>query len=118
MSEEQILAGFRCHPWCLKISEEKIASGMDFFVNNLGWEATAVIKRPDVLSLSLKNTIIPRASVLLCLFQNGLIRKKFMLVSPYRYTESRFLGKYFHPHLKKVPRLSKSYHANVHDGIN
>ncbi|XP_038906626.1 transcription termination factor MTERF6, chloroplastic/mitochondrial-like [Benincasa hispida] len=119
LSEEHILAAFRSHPWCMALSEEKIMSGMDFFVNKLGWEAAAVVKNSMLLSFSLKNRTSPRASVLLFLFQKGLTKKKsFMSVKPYIYTESQFVQKFVHPHLEKVPQLSKLYHVNVDDGIN
>lgn len=118
LSEEHILAAFRGHPSFMALSEEKIMLGMDFFVNKLGWEAAAVVKNPVLLSLSLKNRTIPRASVLQFLFQKGLTKKLFMLVTPYRYTENQFLQKYVHPYLEKVPQLSKFYHVYVHDGIN
>lgn len=107
LSEEHILAAFRGHPSFMALSEEKIMLGMDFFVNKLGWEAAAVVKNPVLLSFSLKNRTIPRASVLQFLFQKGLTKKLFMLVTPYRYTENQFLQKYVYPYLEKVPQLSK-----------
>lgn len=118
LSEKEILAGFRSHPWCMTLSEEKIMSGMDYFVNKLGWEAAAVVKSPVLLSFSLKGRTIPRASVLLFLFQKGLTKKKFMLVKPYMYTETQFLQKFVNPHLEKAPELSKLYHLIVDHGIN
>ena len=117
LSEEQILAAFRSHPWCMTLSEEKIMLAMDFFVNKLGWETAAVMRSPLLISLSLKKRIIPRASVLLFLFQKGLTKKKTMLVKPYMYTETQFLQKYVRPHLKEAPQLSKLYRVNVDGGI-
>lgn len=118
LSEKEIIAAFRSHPWCMTLSEEKIMLGMDFFVNKLGWESAAVVKSPVLLSFSLKKRTIPRASVLLFLFEKGLTKKKFMLVKPYMYTELQFLQKFVRPHLEEVPQLSKLYHVNVDDGIH
>ncbi|XP_022930344.1 transcription termination factor MTERF6, chloroplastic/mitochondrial-like [Cucurbita moschata] len=117
LSEEQILAAFRSHPWCMTLSEEKIMLAMDFFVNKLGWETAAIVRSPLLLSFSLKKRTIPRASVLLFLFQKGLTKKKTMLVKPYMYTETQFLQKFVHPHLKEAPQLSKLYRENVDGGI-
>ncbi|XP_043714910.1 uncharacterized protein LOC122663292 [Telopea speciosissima] len=62
-SENEILMVFRRYPWIMIISEKKIMSHMDFFVNKMGWERAVLISYPQLLGHSLEKRILPRCSV-------------------------------------------------------
>uniref|UniRef100_A0A2N9J152 Uncharacterized protein n=1 Tax=Fagus sylvatica TaxID=28930 RepID=A0A2N9J152_FAGSY len=71
LSEEEILVAFRKSPWCIIASEDKIMQVMDFFVNKMGFEASLIVKRPVLLTLSLEKRMIPRGSVIEVLLSKG-----------------------------------------------
>ncbi|XP_073220705.1 uncharacterized protein [Cicer arietinum] len=78
-SDQDVMEAFRRQPHCMLTSIDKINLVMDFWVNELGWDALAIVKRPRVLGASLERRIKPRASVLQYLLNKGGI---FLSVEP------------------------------------
>jgi mTERF domain-containing protein len=48
-SDEDVLEAFKRQPQCMLTSIDKINAVMSFWVNQLGWDATAIVKQPGVL---------------------------------------------------------------------
>ena len=108
LSDEEILRGFRLNPWFMCTSEGKISACMNFFVNEMGWRPSVIIKRPTVLGLSLKKRIIPRCLVFQVLVSKGLMEDKVNLRS-LTSTEDQFLKNWIAPHEKEAPEILKLY---------
>lgn len=75
LSKDDFQLAFKKSPQCMGISEEKIISAMDFFVNDLGWEPAAIANVPSVLNYNLKKRTIPRFLVARVLMLKGLMGK-------------------------------------------
>ncbi|KAJ0039079.1 hypothetical protein Pint_23995 [Pistacia integerrima] len=112
LSEEEILTAYRKNPWCMMTSENKIMVVMDFFVNKMGWEASAIAKRPGLFQLSMEKRIIPRASVLQYLSTNGLLKNKRLSATPFKLCEKTFLQKFVNCY-DEAPRLMKLYNEKL-----
>ncbi|KAJ0034277.1 hypothetical protein Pint_24576 [Pistacia integerrima] len=111
-SEEEILAAFQKHPWCMMTSEDKIMAVMDIFVNKMGWEPSAIAQRPILVSLSLEKRIIPRASVLQYLLTKGLPKNKLLSATPFKLCEKTFLQKFVNCY-DEAPRLMQLYNEKL-----
>lgn len=107
-SEEQVLAAFRAHPLCMAASENKIMAVMDFLVNKMNIDSSAIAKCSDVMHYSLEKRLIPRAAVFQLLCSKGLVsRKNASLLTFFKIPENRFralLSSYV-----EAPELLKPY---------
>ncbi|MED6207613.1 hypothetical protein PIB30_037310 [Stylosanthes scabra] len=111
-TDHDIFAAFRTHPWCLSISDGKIEAVMDYLVNELGYESSAIAKIPAVLSMSLNRRIIPRGSVMLVLQSKGLV-SKLGLATIFRCDEKTFLNKFIFGHPNEAEELLKLYRSKI-----
>ncbi|KAM3755468.1 hypothetical protein ACB098_02G041800 [Castanea mollissima] len=109
LSEEEILVAFGRSPHCIRASEDKITRVMDFLVNQMGLEASLIVKRPQLLTLSLEKRLIPRASVIQVLQSKGLVKKLFYLPAVFEYAEELFLQKFVMPYEKEASELLQLY---------
>ncbi|CAI8590078.1 unnamed protein product [Vicia faba] len=107
-SHEDVVQAFKRQPYCMLTSVDKINLVMDFWVKQLGWDALALAKQPSVFSLSLEKRIIPRASVVQFLLNNGLRSKKASLTSPFVVPEKSFLDRFIRD-FKESAYLLKLY---------
>jgi mTERF domain-containing protein len=89
-------------------SIDKINSVMDFWVNQMGWDACAIAKAPHILPLSLEKRIIPRAPVVQFLLEKGLRKKNASLTYPFFMHEKLFRDGYLKRH-KEGSYLLKLY---------
>ncbi|PNY15042.1 mTERF protein [Trifolium pratense] len=64
-SDEDVIEAFRRQPHCMLTSIDKINSVMSYWVNQLGWDATAIVKQPTVFGSSLERRIVPRATTVI-----------------------------------------------------
>ncbi|XP_027338803.1 uncharacterized protein LOC113852667 [Abrus precatorius] len=113
-SNDDILAAFRVHPFCMATSESKIEDIMDFLVNKLGFKASDAARYPVVLSMSLGKRITPRGSVFLFLKSKGLMKMKEMsLRAIFQFNEKLFLDKFIYCHDKEADELLKLYKAKL-----
>ncbi|WJX23608.1 hypothetical protein P8452_12807 [Trifolium repens] len=90
-SDEDALEAFRKKPYCMLTSIDKINLVMSFWVNQMGWDAMAIAKKPYILTLSLEKRIIPRAAVVQFLLNKSLINKKASLTHLFVVPEKLFL---------------------------
>ncbi|CAJ2662064.1 unnamed protein product [Trifolium pratense] len=108
-SDEDIMEAFRKHPHFMFTSIDKINLLMGFWVNQLGWDATAIAKLPKIFGSSLERRIIPRATVVQYLLKKGLLRKKASLTAPFVVSDKLFLDKYINCYKEESSYLLKLY---------
>ncbi|KAK0607233.1 hypothetical protein LWI29_011862 [Acer saccharum] len=112
-SEEEFLSAFRKNPFCVLSSNDKIMAVMDFLVNKMDMESSAIAKRPDVTVLSMEKRFIPRAAVFQFLLSKGLInRKDTNLITLFTCPEKDFLRKFVNSY-DEAPQLLKLYREKL-----
>jgi len=62
---------------------DKINNVLEFWVNELGWDAKELVKGTNIFGLSLQRRVIPRAFVVQYLLAKGLIDKNASLITPF-----------------------------------
>ncbi|XP_058761043.1 transcription termination factor MTERF15, mitochondrial-like [Vicia villosa] len=112
-SDEDVLEAFRKHPHCMLASVDKINIIMNFWVNQLGWDAMAIANVPRILGASMERKIIPRSSVLQYLLKNGLLKEKASLTSPFLVGDETFIEKYIMPFKEDSSYLVKLYEEKL-----
>ncbi|KAL5098006.1 hypothetical protein RYX36_002333 [Vicia faba] len=112
-SDEMVLEAFRKRPLFMLTSAEKIDNIMRFWVNELGWNSSALVKRADIFSYSLENRIIPRACVVSYLISQGLIKNNVELSTPFGVKEEVFLEKYVQSFKEERHNLLKLYQEKM-----
>ncbi|GAU45530.1 hypothetical protein TSUD_400770 [Trifolium subterraneum] len=108
-SDEDIVEAFRRQPHCMLTSIDKINSVMSFWVDQLGWDATLIVKRPNVLGSSLERRIIPRSAVLQYLLKKGLLKKKASITIAIVVSEKLFLERCINCYKEESSYLLKLY---------
>ncbi|KAI3468722.1 hypothetical protein Pfo_025385 [Paulownia fortunei] len=111
-SESDIRIAFSVHPICMSLSEKKIMSTMEFFVNEMNCQPKTIARYPTVLLYSLENRIVPRCRVVKLLMVKGLIKKSYRLVSLLVMTDEKF-SKRFVQKYQNVPQLLDVYHGKL-----
>ncbi|CAL5184417.1 unnamed protein product [Lathyrus oleraceus] len=112
-SDQDVNEAFKKQPYCMLRSIDKIDLVMNFWVNQLGWDAMALAKQPTLFSLSLEKRIIPRASVVQFLLMNGLRNKNASLTSPFVPSEKMFLDRFIKRFEKKSSYLLNLYEEKL-----
>ncbi|XP_026418613.1 uncharacterized protein LOC113314050 [Papaver somniferum] len=112
-SDEEIQNAFKKDPRCMTHSEKKIMLIMDYFVNQMGYNPSLIAEYPLVLSLSLKNRIMPRCVVIQFLVSKGKIDKQISLRSLFGISEKSFLEKYVKKYEVDAPELLKVYQTSL-----
>ncbi|CAL5423641.1 unnamed protein product [Camellia sinensis] len=109
LSDDDIHLAFKKFPKCMILSEKKITSGMNFLVNEIGFEPITIARTPKTLGYSLEKRIIPRCSVIRVLSLNGLIKKEKGLSAIISTSEERFLDAFVTKYQDQVPQLLNVY---------
>ncbi|KAI6693087.1 hypothetical protein NL676_020797 [Syzygium grande] len=112
-SEEDIVLAFRRNPWCMSMSESKIAGVMDIFVNEMGLDPLYMARHPTMMMLSLQKRIVPRCLVFCVLLSKGLIRTTRSLSGFLGVPEKLFLEKFVTANLGKAPELLDLYNEKM-----
>ncbi|KAK2990590.1 hypothetical protein RJ640_019870 [Escallonia rubra] len=112
-SKNDILLAFRKHPQCMNLSEKKISKVMDFLVNKMGWQSTAIARSSSGILFSLEKRIIPRCSVIKVLSLKGLIKKNLSLLTVLQAPEKSFLENFVIKYKEEVPQLLGVYRGTV-----
>ncbi|CAI8590085.1 unnamed protein product [Vicia faba] len=115
-SDEMVLEAFRKRPVSMLSSEDKINKVMSFWVNELGWNSSALVKRVEIFSYSLENRIIPRGCVISYLISKGLIEKNVELSTPFAVSEKMFLEMYVQRFKEERHNLLKLYQEKMDGG--
>jgi mTERF domain-containing protein len=112
-SDEDVLEAFKKQPHCMLTSIHKINSVMSFWVNQLGWDARAIVRLPRVLGSNLERRIIPRAAVLQYLLKNGLLKKKASLTTPFVVSDKLFFERHINRYKEESSYLLKLYEEKL-----
>ncbi|KAK2448761.1 transcription termination factor MTERF5, chloroplastic [Trifolium repens] len=111
-SDEDVIEAFKKQPHCMLTSIDKINSVMNFWVNQMGWDARAIAKAPHILSLSLEKRITTRAPVVQFLLQSGLQKENASLTYPFVVSEKLFRDAYLKRY-KEESYLLKLYEETL-----
>ena len=93
-SDENILEAFRRHPSCMLASCGKINVLVSFRVNQMGWDALALVKGANLFGFSMEKWIISRAFVVRYLLAKGLMNEKASILTPSLKCEHMFLQRF------------------------
>ena len=110
--DDEIMLMFRLDPLCMRPSEKKIMSVMDFLVNKMGWEPAAIARYPSVFYRSLQKKIIPWCSVVKVLQMKGLAKKDLSLCI-LACTEKNFFDRYVVKYGQDNPELLNVYQGKI-----
>ncbi|CAI9761452.1 unnamed protein product [Fraxinus pennsylvanica] len=110
LSDTEILLAFRSHPFFMKLSEEKIRRGMEFYVKEMSWSPANVSRSPIILFYNMERRIIPRCRVIKMLMEKGLV-KKYSLANFLSFTDQRFMKTFVHKYNKDLPDIMDVYRA-------
>ncbi|XP_030445909.2 uncharacterized protein LOC115668624 [Syzygium oleosum] len=113
-SRDDTMRAFVKCPWCMATSEEKIMAMIGFFVKEMGFESSFLLRHPSLMSLSLERRIRPRCLVFKHLSLHGLMKTKIGLTSLLTFSEVDFLEKFLTPHIEEAPELLDIYREKKH----
>ncbi|KAJ6694843.1 CGI-12 PROTEIN-RELATED [Salix koriyanagi] len=108
-TEEEVLWAFKRYPCLLLISEEKIRSMMDFFLNNMKLERQTIVANPALLKYSFGNRVLPRCNVLKVLKSKTLIKGDTNIATFLKLSEKDFMERCVTKYEDKVPGLLEMY---------
>ncbi|XP_065870180.1 transcription termination factor MTERF15, mitochondrial-like [Euphorbia lathyris] len=111
-SDEDIITAFKRLPSILSISEDKLMTMIDFYVNKLGLHYSVILSCPALLKYSLNKRLIPRGAVIEFLLSKGLVKLNSSITSLFTCSERRFLEKYVKCH-EEAPCLIKLYNHKL-----
>ncbi|KAK1560763.1 hypothetical protein Q3G72_030670 [Acer saccharum] len=112
-SDDEFWLAFKKHPICIKSSEKKITSVVDFLVNKMGWKPSDVARTPSVLCYIMEKRIVPRCSVIRILLLKGLVKKEFAISSVLLSTEKYFLDTFMIKYQDQVPYLLSVFQGKM-----
>lgn len=110
---DDVLQAFRAQPDVMLTSSDKIGLVMDFWVNEMGWNALALVKGVYVLGCSFQRKIVPRAAVIQVLLSKGLRGRVDSLISAFSLTEKLFLRRYVLCFKEESSFLLNLYHEKL-----
>jgi mTERF domain-containing protein len=108
-SEEEILGAFKRYPQILAMSEEKIRSAMDFYINTMELQRQIIIACPIFLGYSIDKRIRPRYNVIKVLESKELIKGDMKISTLLNTSEKTFLINYVSRYVEDVPGLLELY---------
>lgn len=111
-TDNDMRAAFRVFPFIMSVSGKKIECILDFLMNKLGFESSAIARCPAVMAMSVEKRIIPRGSVILVLLSKELVNQ-VKLSAIFIGAENVFLNKFIYCHDKEVDELLKLYRAKL-----
>ncbi|OMO74145.1 Mitochodrial transcription termination factor-related protein [Corchorus olitorius] len=107
-SEKQIWEAFLKYPCVMEASEDKIEKTMEFLINTMGYQPSAIAKHGMVIGRSLEKRTVPRGLFVQDLISNGLAIE-FTLSSLFDSSEEYFLNRFVYRFEDKAPELLKLY---------
>ncbi|CAI9778493.1 unnamed protein product [Fraxinus pennsylvanica] len=105
LSDTEIVSAFRSHPLCMKLSEEKITRGMEFYVNEMSWSPAKVARCPVALFYNLERRIIPRCRVIKILIEKGFVKEYSTSISFLSISDPQFLTKFVLNYKNDLPEI-------------
>ncbi|CAK9178727.1 unnamed protein product, partial [Ilex paraguariensis] len=114
-SEIECMDMFRRTPGLLRTSEEKLKLGIQFFMNNMKFDKTVLVRNPTCLMHSMKERVIPRYRVLQIIASNRLLKKQPSFITLLMLPEVEFLEKFISRFIDDAEQLLMAYNGHVLD---
>ncbi|CAK9169574.1 unnamed protein product [Ilex paraguariensis] len=102
-------------PGLLRTSEEKLKLGIQFFMNNMKFDKTVLVRNPTCLMHSMKERVIPRYRVLQIIASNRLLKKQPSFITLLMLPEVEFLEKFISRFIDDAEQLLMAYNGHVLD---
>lgn len=112
-SQNEFWLAFKKYPRCMTLSVENINAKMDFYINQMGRQPSAVARVATVLAYSLKRRIIPRCSVIRVLQLKDLIKENFSLSSVVISSDEYFTDAFVTKYQEQVPQLLDIFRGKI-----
>ncbi|GAY63494.1 hypothetical protein CUMW_226040 [Citrus unshiu] len=116
-SKEEFMEMFRRAPGILKSSEERLKSGLEFFLKEIEFEKAVLVHIPVCLTLSIENRVIPRYRVFQIVTSRGMLKKGWSFPSFLISSEENFLKKFVLSFGDDAEELLRAYKGHKLDNI-
>ncbi|KAK9230572.1 hypothetical protein WN944_023544 [Citrus x changshan-huyou] len=93
-SKEECIEMIRTAPRLLSASEERLKSGLDFFLKKIEFGKAVLVRRPCCMMYSIENRVIPRYRVFQIVTARRMLKKDWSFYSVLVLSEENFLNKY------------------------
>ncbi|TVU19317.1 hypothetical protein EJB05_35460, partial [Eragrostis curvula] len=113
VSEGELREAFKTQPSILALSEETIKRKLRFFLDELKFDLSDVMRRPVFLAYSLEKCILPRCAVLSVLMREGKIKQDVDLFSALTGSSKIFIKKYVSSYAGNVPDVIEAYEGKI-----
>ncbi|KAH7861411.1 hypothetical protein Vadar_025788 [Vaccinium darrowii] len=114
-SADECMEMFRRAPNLLAISEGKLKLGMEFFLNEVKFERSKLVRRPICLLFSMEERIIPRYKVLQVVKCKKLLKKEPSLATALGFSEEKFVEKFISRFRDDAEELLVAYKGKTLD---
>ncbi|CAL5365508.1 unnamed protein product [Camellia sinensis] len=114
-SESECMEMFRRTPGLFRTSEDKLRVGIEFFLNDIKFERSVLVHRPNCLMHSMEERVIPRYRVLQVMKSKGLLKKMPSLIHVLNLTEEEFLAKFISKFRDDAEELLVAYKGHLLD---
>lgn len=114
-SEENIILMFRRAPTLLRVSEEKLKFGIDFFLNVMKCKRILIVGRPSCLMHSMEDRVVARFRVLQVVKLKGLMKKDPSFVAMVELNEEAFIERFISRFRDDTEQLLLAYKGHILD---
>ncbi|KAK1591963.1 hypothetical protein Q3G72_016750 [Acer saccharum] len=112
-TKEEYMRMFRRAPVLPRVSEKKLKSGLNFFLNKAEFGKEMLIRAPWCLMLSIEERVIPRYEVLQILKLKRLLKKEPSFINVLNFSEEEFLEKFVGKFRDDVEELLVAYKGHL-----
>ncbi|XP_062181647.1 uncharacterized protein LOC133885896 [Phragmites australis] len=113
VSEGQLLRAFKTQPTMLLVADESVKKKLRFFLDELKFELSDVMRQPLALSLSLEKNIMPRCAVLSLLMREGKIEPKTKFLPALLCNSKVFAERFVLKHATDLPNVVKAFEGKI-----
>lgn len=114
-SEVEFMQMFRKYPMLLRVSEEKLKIGIEFYLNVVKFERILLVRKPTCLMHSMVDRVIPRYRVLEVMKLKRLLKKEPSFMNVLSLPEEDFLEKFITRHRDNAEELLVAYKGHLLD---
>jgi mTERF domain-containing protein len=114
-SSNECMEMFRKQPGLLRASEEKLKLGIEFFMNTIKMEKSALVRLPVSFMYDLEARVIPRYMVLEILKSKRLLKREPSFIHTLNISEEKFLAKFIAKFRDHAEELLVAYKGHLLD---
>lgn len=93
-TKDEFLGMFKKAPGLLRVSEAKLKYGIDFLVNEVGFDKKVLVRRPTCLMFSMEERVIPRFKLLNVMVSKRILKKMPKFLNVMWLPEDEFLERF------------------------